>query len=334
MIHSLGWVSSEPTIASTKQANIYFDYLGIGFVYMTFQQLRHFIAIIETGSLSQAAKRCYISQPSMSASIKALEQDLGCGLFTRHSKGLLPTAAGQALQQHAERMLREAQQARASVRSFPAELSGTLRLGVTETISAYMLPRLFQGQLDYLSGVRLEVSESSISETQRRLRADEIDIGLMVIDNVPPADDLHCEKLFETPRRLWAPTGHPLMRRSHVELSDVCEYPFILLEMDDHTTTWERYWQCQPHRPKVELRSHSIEAVRSLVGMGIGITILSSLVFRPWSLEGDHISRRELAEEVPGMSIGLLRKTGGTAEVSFFIDRLKGLVEQSGLLER
>ena len=302
---------------------------------MTFQQLRHFLAIIETGTLSQAAQRCYISQPSMSASIKALEGDLGCALFTRHSKGLLPTAAGQTLQQHAERMLREAQQARASVRSVPGKLCGTLRLGVTETISAYMLPRLFQKQLDYMSGVHLEVSEASISETQRRLRADEIDIGLMVIDNVPLAEDLCCEKLFESPRRLWAPTGHPLMRRGHVELSDLCEYPFILLEMDDHSITWERYWQSQPHRPKVGVRSHSIEAVRSLVGMGVGITILSSLVFRPWSLEGDHVSRRELTEEVPGMSIGLLRKkTDDSVEMSFFIDRLKGLIDQSGLLER
>ncbi|WP_339934290.1 LysR family transcriptional regulator [Vreelandella glaciei] len=298
---------------------------------MTLQQLRHFLAIIETGTLSMAAQRCHISQPSMSASLKALENDLGCLLFTRHSKGLLPTAAGQSLQQYAVRLLHEAQQARESVRSLPDEPCGTLRLGVTETISAYMLPRLLQGQLNILSGVQLTISEASIEDIQQQLRAGDIDLGLLVIDNVSPAEDFHCERLFDSPRRLWAPTGHPLLRRAHVKLNDVCEYPFILLEMDEHIATWERYWKRQPRRPQVITCSRSIEAVRSLVGMGIGVTILSNLVFRPWSLDGDHLSRRELAEDVPGMDIGLLsRKEPCSTEAQLFTHHLKGLLKQGG----
>ncbi|MEH6642235.1 LysR family transcriptional regulator [Vreelandella glaciei] len=298
---------------------------------MTLQQLRHFLAIIETGTLSMAAQRCHISQPSMSASLKALENDLGCLLFTRHSKGLLPTAAGQSLQQYAVRLLHEAQQARESVRSLPDEPCGTLRLGVAETISAYMLPRLLQGQLNILSGVQLTISEASIDDIQQQLRAGDIDLGLLVIDNVSPAEDFHCERLFDSPRRLWAPTGHPLLRRAHVKLNDVCEYPFILLEMDEHIATWERYWKRQPRRPQVITCSRSIEAVRSLVGMGIGVTILSNLVFRPWSLDGDHLSRRELAEDVPGMGIGLLsRKEPCSTEAQRFTHHLKGLLKQGG----
>lgn len=288
---------------------------------MTLQQLRHFLAILETGSLSLAAQRCHISQPSMSASLKALERDLGTPLFIRHSKGLLPTAPGRALQKHAVRVLQEAKLARESVLSSPGEPSGVLRLGVTETISAYMLPYFFHRRLGALSDIQIEVNEGSIPGIQQRLRNGEIDLGLMVIDNVQPSEDLCCERLFDSPRRLWAPTGHPLLKRAKVKLKEVCDYPFILLEMDEHTATWERYWQHQPCRPHIALRSHSIEAVRSFVGMGHGVTILSNLVFRPWSLDGDHLTRRELAEAVPSMGIGFLYRNDDTVSaVSSFIE--------------
>lgn len=296
---------------------------------MTLQQLRHFQAILETGSLSLAAQRCHISQPSMSASLKALERDLGAALFIRHSKGLLPTASGRALQKHAVRVLQEAKLARASVRSSVEEPGGVLRLGVTETISAYMLPHFFHRKLGALSDIQIEVGEGSIAEIQQRLRAGEIDLGLMVIDNVEPSEDLRCERLFSSPRRLWAPTGHPLLKHAKVKLEEVCAYPFILLEMDEHTATWERYWQHQPCRPTIALRSHSIEAVRSFVGMGHGVTILSNLVFRPWSLDGDQLSRRELAEVVPGMEVGFLyRNDDSISAVSAFIEYFRMSMSQ------
>lgn len=301
---------------------------------MTLQQLRHFLAIVETGTLSRAAQRCHISQPSMSASLKALERDLGCTLFTRHAKGLLPTPAGRTLQQHASRLLREAQLARESVQVLPDEPRGTLRLGVTETISAYMLPRLLRWRLDALSGIQLEVVEGSIDGIERQLVRGDVDLTLMVIDNVKPSAELCCERLFDTPRRLWVPTGHPLLRQSRVGLRDVCRYPFILLEMDEHVRTWERYWQAQRSQPEIALRSHSIEAVRSFVGMGYGVTILSDLVFRPWSLDGDHLSRRELTDAVPGMGIGFLYRRDDAGQlVHHFMGRLRASVSAGGLFD-
>ncbi|PMR72817.1 LysR family transcriptional regulator [Billgrantia endophytica] len=302
---------------------------------MTLQQLRHFLAIIETGTLSQAAQRCHISQPSMSASLKALEQDLGCSLFTRHAKGLLPTQSGSMLQQHAERVLRETKLARERLQAPQDEPEGTLTLGVTETISAYMLPRLVRWRLDALAGIQLHVIEDTIGSLEERLLRGEVDLGLMVIDNIRPSMALHCERLFDTPRKLWAPAGHPLLRRTRITLQDVCDYPFVLLEMDEHVRTWERYWSGQIRRPEIVLRSHSIEAVRSFVAMGQGVTILSDLVFRPWSLEGEHISRREVHEEIPGMGIGFMhRKDVVTPLMTRFMHRLRATVQEGGLFGR
>jgi len=300
---------------------------------MTFQQLRHFLAIIETGNLSRAAQRCHISQPSMSASLKALESDLDCQLFKRHAKGLLPTEAGRKLQQHASRLLDEAHLARQSLKARTALPTGELRLGVTETISAYLLAQMFRWRSGVFGSITLQIEEGSVESIQQKLRAGEIDLALMVTDNVEPGGDLRLDELFVTPRRLWAPAGHPLLRQPEIALSDVCRYPFVLLEMDDHVKTWKRYWQAQPRQPEIVLRSHSIEAVRNWVGSGLGITILSDLIFRPWSLDGDHLSRRELTEPVPGMQIGFLSRNAGCSSLAgHFVTRLRAAVQEYGWL--
>lgn len=293
---------------------------------MTLQQLRHFLAIIETGTLSKAAQRCHISQPSMSASLKALESDLDCVLFQRHAKGLLPTPQGQKLHQHALRLMDEAQRARESVRGGLEAPQGALRLGVTETISAYLLPRLWRH--DALTGIELSVEEGSATAIRQRLMSEEIDLALMVTDNVKLEQGWRIDELLVTPRRLWAPAGHPMLRQSRIALTDVCRYPFVLLEMDDHVKTWERYWQPHASRPRIALRSHSIEAVRSFVGLGLGVTILSDIVFRPWSLDGDHLSRRELSDPVPGMQIGFLsREARQSTLMRHFIMRLQATIQ-------
>ncbi|SEK15863.1 LysR substrate binding domain-containing protein, partial [Paraburkholderia tropica] len=77
---------------------------------------------------------------------------------------------------------------------------------------------------------------------------------------------------------------------------------FLLLDMDEHLRTVESYWGPFGVAPRV--RSTSIEAVRSLVALGEGVTILSDLVYRPWSLEGKRISRRDLSVAVPTMDVG------------------------------
>ncbi len=74
--------------------------------------------------------------------------------------------------------------------------------------------------------------------------------------------------------------------------------------MDEHVQTVARYWGKYSIAPRVQLQSKSIEAVRSLVANGHGVTILSDLVYRPWSLEGNRIARRDLSVAVPTMDVG------------------------------
>ena len=90
--------------------------------------------------------------------------------------------------------------------------------------------------------------------------------------------------IFSGRRRLWLGPRHKLLTTSKIRLSDVAKEPYLLLTTDDNTATTLRYWKKHGLKPDVHFRTVSLEAVRSLVAANIGVTILSDLVYRPWSL--------------------------------------------------
>jgi len=91
-------------------------------------------------------------------------------------------------------------------------------------------------------------------------------------------------------------------------LADLAGEPFLMLTVDEAERSAMRYWQQTPHVPNVIFRTLSVEAVRSMVATGMGITILSDMVYRPWSLEGYRIDLKTLDDEVHTMDIGLAWK--------------------------
>lgn len=87
--------------------------------------------------------------------------------------------------------------------------------------------------------------------------------------------------------------------------------PLIQLTIDGGQYSSEKYWKAHRRKPNVAFRTESVEAVRSLVAHGHGITILSDMMYRPWSLEGDRVEVREIAESIPTMDTGLMWRAGG-----------------------
>ena len=81
-----------------------------------------------------------------------------------------------------------------------------------------------------------------------------------------------------------------------------------MLTVDEADQTALRYWKRTPHKPNVTFATSSVEAVRSMVAGGMGITVLSDMVYRPWSLEGQRIEVRNVIGDVPTMDVGLAWK--------------------------
>ncbi|MDQ0612274.1 DNA-binding transcriptional LysR family regulator [Variovorax sp. W1I1] len=293
---------------------------------VTIKQLQHFVAAAETRQVSRAAQRCYVSQPSLTTSLKNLEATLKVQLFTRHSDGLRLTVQGEGFLRHAEHILRTLASAVDETRNSKSSVEGRVRIAITDTVSEYMLPRIIGAMRTQLPLVELEPVERNRVEIERGLRSEEFDLAVVLVSNLSRAPDIRRENLLKSPRRLWTSFDHPLASQKLVSLRAVAELPFVLLDMDEHVETVGRYWSASKLQPKVVFRTKSIEAVRSLVAQNIGVTILSDLVFRPWSHDGGKIRRTVLASAVPSMDLGIAYRRGAVlskaAEASVNVLRL------------
>ncbi|MDO6804580.1 LysR substrate-binding domain-containing protein, partial [Wenyingzhuangia sp. 1_MG-2023] len=101
-----------------------------------------------------------------------------------------------------------------------------------------------------------------------------------------------------------------------ITLADVAKEPMVMLTVDEAEESALNYWSHLPQEPRIVLRSANVEAIRTAVASGLGVTILSDMVFRTWSLEGDRIEARDLATRVPPMDIGLSWRLGATLSPS------------------
>lgn len=271
----------------------------------TIRQVEYFVAVAETGQVMRAAERCSASQSSLTIALKNLEIIVGTPLFVRHAKGLRLTDAGERFLRHAYRILNATDDALHEARTLPDDAGGTLRLAVTETISAYLLPSVASMLSKRFPNVELTLIEGVRHELEDAVLGGDVDLALLLVSNVV-AHGLVSQTLLRSTRRLWASPGHPLLDLPSVTLDDVREHRFILLDMDEHVQTVERYWRAANVDPAAHFRTRSIESIRSLVAQGYGVSILSDLVYRPWSIDGGRILRRDLSIGVPSMDVGLV----------------------------
>ncbi|MCC9162238.1 LysR family transcriptional regulator [Alcaligenes sp. MMA] len=273
---------------------------------ITIKQLEHFVAAAQTGQVSRAAQRCYVSQPSLTTSLKNLESFLGVQLFSRHSAGLRLTLHGERFLRHAEHILASLDMAVAETKDAISSVEGSVKLAITDTVSEYMLPKIIGAMRRQLPQVSFEPVERNRLQIEHGVRDGEFDLAVVLISNLTRRSDLKQERLLKSERRLWTALDHPLAAQSSVSLRELSDQAFILLDMDEHVATVNRYWSAAKLKPKVVFRTKSIEAVRSLVAQNVGVTILSDLVFRPWSHDGGRIRRTAMTGGVPSMDLGLI----------------------------
>ena len=270
---------------------------------LTLRQVRYFVATAEIGQISQAAIHLNISQSAVTTAIKELEAMLGVLLFQRSPQGMNLTEAGRHFLNRAYVILRSVDDALNS--PLPdVRASGQLRLAASYTVIGYFLPHHLQRLEHWHPDVTLQVHEQERSTIEQGLLDGRFDMAVVLTANLTHPD-IVSETLFNSERRLWLPSHHPLCERSAVSLADVAREPFILLTVDEAEQSAMRYWEQAGQRPSVRVRTSSVEAVRSMVANGSGVAILSDLVHRPWSLEGKRIETVTISDPVTPMSVGL-----------------------------
>jgi DNA-binding transcriptional LysR family regulator len=184
-------------------------------------------------------------------------------------------------------------------------VSGPIRLAATYTVLGYFLPPLLARFSAAHAGVQVDLVEADRAAIEEGLAAGRLDAAVMLTSNLVNAEEVAYQTLIRSPRRLWLPSQHPLLEAGRATLRDISREPYIMLTVDEASATAQRYWSRSSHRPATILRTSSVEAVRSMVAGGMGIAILSDMVYRPWSLEGRRIEAVPVIEPVPTMDVGI-----------------------------
>lgn len=273
----------------------------------TFRQLELYIALAETSQISKAAAHCHISQSAMTIAMRNLEDAVNTQLFVRYPKGIRLTPAGERFLTHARDIINNSHRAIDDLHNQPDTSFGKVTVGIAETLSAYLLPGVLNDIEQRFPLMEIKFEEAPAPVLLEMLRENKIDFVLMLTSNISHDADLHIEAFIRSPRRLWANPGHPLLSKSQLRLTDVEKYPFILLRTDEYPGVINEYWKAIGKGPDVFYRTNSFEVVRSLVAQGRGVTILSDLVYRPWSLEGQRILRRTIDNCLTYMDVGVVR---------------------------
>lgn len=290
--------------------------------HITLKQFRYFLAVSETASVASAARMINIAQSAVTKSIQELEESLGVKLFMRSSRGMVLTQEGHRFQTSARKVIAAVGEAGQLMDSKVEILTGNLTIGVTSLLAGYYLADLFARFKRSHPSVRVSVVEDSPQFLEHLLINGEVDLAIMVSNALGDPKALVVEVLTRSPSRVWMASSHALADRPELSLAECAAHPQIVLEADRVESVLNTAWAAHGLHPHVLMRTSSLEAVRSLAGLGAGITILPDFLYRPWTLDADHVEVRTLRDEVPSIDVGLVWRRGSQSRpvVTQFIE--------------
>ncbi len=194
---------------------------------MTIIQLEYLMAVANCGSFSVAAEHCFVTQPSLSMQIKALEEELGAVLLDRTKKPIIPTAVGEVVLEQARETLRSYNYIKESVAEMRGETAGKMRLGVIPTIAPYLLHKFIPTFIKEYPKVELEISEMVTGDIIEALKHDRIDAALVASGTCGEGITEH--DLFSDHFYAYVSPSHPLFERSNIRIEDIDFKEIILL---------------------------------------------------------------------------------------------------------
>jgi len=271
----------------------------------TLRQIRYFIAAAKAGQVSQAAMDINVSQSAITNAIKSLEELTGTSLFDRHASGVSLTLEGNLFLEHARHIVESVDEAIRSPRRVRQDIQGSLSLAVSYTVAGYFIPSYLARFARAFPNVTVNMAEADRDTIEESLITGGFDLAVMLTSNIINHEELSHETLLQSRRRLWLNTNHRFLKKPSASLEEISSEPYIMLTVDEASNTAQRYWNRTPYRPKTIFRTSSVEAVRSMVANGMGVAILSDMVYRPWSLEGRRVEVMPVSDHVPTMDVGL-----------------------------
>lgn len=272
--------------------------------------IRYFLAVADTGNFTEAAERCHVTQPTLSAGIARLEEEIGSRLFDRGRRTAL-SAAGQRLLPHARTMVEAWRLARAEQRS--SGRTRFIRVALASTLpvtSAMQWLATAQRQAAF----DVEISEGTAEAVADRWRRRRCDVALFAVREAMTATN--ATSLWREPYGLASAPDHLMATRDHWSIKDLAGTPFILRAACEAHADATRLAAAEGVRPRAVLRSADEERCAAAVLAGLGVSLIPRSLLRPGMASAEirefALERRVMLgwrEDLDGKLLTVLRDT-------------------------
>ena len=292
---------------------------------MNLRDLEYIVAVGKHRKFSYAAEVCHVSQPSLSAQVKKVEEELGIQIFERSKRKVEVTAYGSQFIERAEKILALLQEVRDLAHENASRIKGRITLGAILTVAPYMFSHIVKAVKALEPSIDLILREATTEVLIKELLLREIEMAVISL----PTDDNVFESslLFEEPFYLAVGKGHPLGDKEVVEDKDLKGRDLILLE-EGHCFRKQALEICQTTTAKENkiFRATSLETIRDFVGTGEGITLMPKIAMK----SNDGITYIPLSNPQFNRKIGLIWRKN--SEKSVLIHRLIEIIRASTAL--
>ncbi|MDO5651263.1 MAG: LysR family transcriptional regulator [Moraxella sp.] len=259
---------------------------------MNTANLATFVAVMQSGSISGAAEKLFITQPAVSKRIKNLEDEFGVKLFDAVGRGIIPTRAATELLPHAKHWLEDYESCKAVLQSNLDTIAGRLIIGTSHHIGLHHLPAVLKRFVQTFPNVQLEVHFLDSEEAHKAVLDGDVSLAFLTL---PPTFDrrLQYHSLWSDP--LYFVTGvlSPLAQRSGVTLPQLARHSAILPAAHTFTSqlTLAEFGK-QNLRPYATMSTNPLESIRMLVSVGLGWSVL------PQTLINQDLVKIDMADNI------------------------------------
>ena len=242
---------------------------------MEFPQLEAFLEAASRGSFRRAADALCVSQPSVSARVQTLEDEVGVVLFHRNARGVRLTDMGRTFLPFAQRAMETLRRGREVLESVRQASSGILNMATARVIGTYVLPETLQKFHDLYPDANLHIKVGGSSDVLQMVVDEEVQLGLARFMQHPDVDALH---LYDEEAVLVVHPDHPFANAGVAGMREVALEPLILYDPGDPGSSYFQFINRLSREagvtPKVEMNLDSVEAAKNMIELGLGISFL------------------------------------------------------------
>jgi len=282
----------------------------------TLRQLEYFDAIAREGSLSAAAERCHVTATALALALDELERNLDLKLVVRRKgKGITLTAAGVTVLRQARQVLSGAEAFAAEAQQSATGLTGSFSIGCFPTLTPFFLPAAMERFAREHAELELEFLEAVTSELHEALLGGQIDVAILY--GVDVSKQLEFEPIREYRPYVIVGEGHRLAGRGTIALADLGEDPLIQIDMRPSRQNTEYIFASLGLRPAIRHTTTNYELARSLVGRGLGYSLLVQRPAPSVTYDGQRVVNLELSDPLPPTVAGLARPRGAARTAKY-----------------